>query len=164
MIKMDLYFDEVKVDSCYASSMKEAFEIMDSLAGFYDQNEACIDYWFKDLKRFSEPQSVRLHFDLSNYQTKCRVLFNEITQFYGYDYDIIDNTVVFDANISGTIGVKILGYNDIINGHFECSSIEEALIEWLETLEKTNKIDKEYGNSPTWHPNAIEFIKSLINY
>lgn len=162
MIKINLYFDEVAVDNVHASCMEEAFDMIHSLEGFWDQNEVCIDYWFNTLKRFSEPQSVRLCFDMSDYETKCWKLFDEITEYYSYDYKLIDNTVVFDANIHGFQPLKKIGYNDIPNGHFEYPTIERALIEFLDTLETTNKIGKENGNSPTWHPNVIEFIKSLI--
>lgn len=163
MIKMNLYFDEVAVDNVYASSMKEAFEMIDNLEGFWDMNDACIDYWFNELKRFSEPKHICLRFDLSDHETKCWKLFDNITEAFSYSYDIIDNTVVFDACISNTLdGMKKIGHNDVMLGHFECLTIEQALIEWLDTLEETNAIDAENGNSPTWHPNVIEFIKSLI--
>lgn len=163
MIKMNLYFDEVVVDNVYASSMKEAFEMMDSLADFYDMPQSCIDYWFKELKRFSEPEHICLRFDLSDHETKCWKLFDDITEAYSYNYDVIDNTIIFDACISNTLdGMKKIGHNDVILGHFEYPTIEQALIEWLDTLEETNALDDENGNSLTWHPNVIEFIKSLI--
>ena len=163
MIKMNLYFDEVAVDTVHASSMKEAFDMIDKLEGFYDQNECCIDYWFKELKRFYVPSSVRLQFDLSDKETKCWFIFDMITEAYSYNYDIIDNTIIFDACIANTLnGMKKIGHNDVMTGHFEYPTIEQALIEWLDTLKETNAVDEETENTPTWDLSIIEFIESLI--
>lgn len=162
MIKMNLYFDDAYVDTCYAANIEEAYYMKNNLSGFWDMNECCIEHWFNELKRPFEPKHVNLFFDMDDKETKCWIIFDKICSIYSYDYAIINNTIIMDSGIAKNIGLNKIGKNDMFNGHFEYSTIEEALIEWIETMEATNKGDKEEGNHETWRENIIEFIFNLI--
>ena len=162
MLKMKLYFDDVHVDTCYAANIKEAYYMKRNLSGFWDMNECCIEHWFNELKRPFEPQSINLFFDIEDEETKCWIILDKIATYYSYNYTIIDNTIILDSSIVNNIGLKKIGYNDIINGHFEFSKVEEALIQFLDNLINTNNLSIEDGTTPHWRENIIEFIETLI--
>ena len=161
MLKMKLYFDDAHVDNCYAANIEEAYYMKRNLSGFWDMNKCCIDFWFDELKRPFEPDEVNLYFDMEDHETKCWILLEQIAIYYSYDYTIIDNTIVLDSGIANTIGLVKIGKNDIINGHFEFSEIEDALIQFLEVLKITNGEDKKNGTSSHWCTSVIEFIENL---
>lgn len=163
MLKMKLYFDDAHVDNCHAANIEEAYYMKKNLAGFWDMNECCIDYWFNELKRPFEPNDVNLYFDMEDQETKCWILLDKITAYYSYDYTIIDNTIILDSGIANTIGLIKIGKNDIINGHFEFSKVEDALVRFLEVLKITNKnaLEENGETYSTWRKNIIDFIVEL---
>lgn len=160
MIKMNLFFDDVKMDNVYAHNMAEAFEMKDTLADFEDQNGALKEFWKINLKKKHKPR-VHLKFDKTDYLTLCWVYFDKITDWYSYEYTIIDNTIIFDSMIAGNVGLIKIGKNDIFNGHFECSTIEEALIKWYDILKITNKESMETDQEDRW-AEEIKFIESIL--
>lgn len=159
MIKLNLMFDDVIMDHVYANSMAEAFEMKDNLPDFEDQNEALKEFWRVNLKKSNIPK-VHLKFNKSDYLTLCWVIFDKITDWYSYEYAIVDNTIVFDSMIAGNIGLNKIGENDIFNGHFEYPTIEEALVQWYETLKVTNAESLANEKEDIWGE-EIKFIKAI---
>ena len=162
MIKMNLYFEDVHIDTCYAANIEEAYYMQKNLSDFWDMNECCIDDWFYVIKRPFPPQQINLFFDMNDQETKCWVILDKIADYYSYDYTTIDNTIILDSGIANTIGLKKIDKNDIINGHFEFSTIEEVLVLFLSNLKNTNNEDKKEGITPHWTNSVIEFIETLI--
>jgi len=75
-------------------------------------------------------------------------LFEEICNFYNCSYSY---------NNDGTVEDKS---NDI-DWARKYLNIDDALKEWLYTLEESNKDSQEQANCNTWSEVKISFIKSL---
>lgn len=76
-------------------------------------------------------------------------LFEEICDFYNCS---------FVYNEDGSIEDKSNDIPDWINTYI---NIDEALKEWLYTLEESNKDCQEQANINTWSEEKINFIKTL---
>lgn len=79
-------------------------------------------------------------------------LLKEVFEYYEYKYEICEEGKVKQFNEDG--GYKL---------H---SSVDKALIEWVNTMKDTNKNIFETGDVEslynTWSKEQIDFIKSLI--
>ena len=75
-------------------------------------------------------------------------LFEKICDFYNCS---------FSYNDDGTIENK----SKDIDWTIKCTNIDEALKEWLYTLEESNKDCQEQANCNAWSEEEINFIKSL---
>ena len=78
-------------------------------------------------------------------------LLEDIVDYYNYELIIKDDKVVIDANW--------LGYSF----EYEYANIDEALKDWLSTLEASNDDREEegFGEFSDWSKEDIDFIKGL---
>ena len=90
-------------------------------------------------------------------------LFNEICGWYNYEKEMVDNAIVVDGMIPDGIGLNKVGYSDRLKGHFEYNNINEALTDWLSTLEESNYDCDQCEEKHIWNDEEIELIKSLRN-
>lgn len=88
-------------------------------------------------------------------------LFKEIVDWYNYDYKIENEKVVVDNGITD-YGLNFVGKR-VECGHFEYNNINEALKDWLATMEESNEthLIEEGQEYYLWHKEEIDFIKNL---
>lgn len=75
-------------------------------------------------------------------------LYEKICDFYNCSFVYNDDGTIEDSS------------NDI-DWTLKYQSIDEALKEWLYTMEESNKDSQEQANVNTWSDEEIKFIKSL---